>query len=39
MQVVSFAEAREGFRALLDRVEADADVTVISRRNARSAVW
>ena len=38
MQVVSFTEAREGFRALLDRVEADADVTVISRRNARSAV-
>ena len=30
-------EAREGFRALLDRVEAYADVTVISRRNARSA--
>jgi antitoxin YefM len=38
VHVVSFSEAREGFKAVLDRVEADADVTVITRRNAQSAV-
>ena len=38
VQVVSFSEARESFKAVLDRVEADADVTVITRRNAQSAV-
>ena len=38
MQVVSFSEARESFRAVLDRVEADADVTLITRRHAGSAV-
>jgi antitoxin YefM len=30
MQVVSFSEARESFKAVLDRVETDADVTVIT---------
>jgi antitoxin YefM len=29
VQVVSFSEARESFKAVLDRVEADADVTLI----------
>jgi antitoxin YefM len=38
MQVVSFSEARESFKAVLDRVEADADVTLITRRHATSAV-
>jgi antitoxin YefM len=38
MQVVSFSEAREGFKAVLDQVEANADVTVITRRNAQSSV-
>jgi antitoxin YefM len=38
MQVVSFSEARESFRAVLDRVEADADVTLITRRHAKGAV-
>lgn len=38
MKVVSFSEARESFKAVLDRVEADADVTLISRRHAQGAV-
>jgi len=38
MQVVSFTEAREHLKAVLDRVEADADMTLISRRNAQGAV-
>ncbi len=38
MQVVSFSKARESFKAVLDRVEADADVTLISRRHAQGAV-
>ncbi len=38
MQVVSFSEARESFKAVLDRVEADADVTLITRRHAKEAV-
>jgi antitoxin YefM len=38
MRVVSFSEARESFKAVLDRVEADADVTLITRRHAQSAV-
>ena len=38
MQVVSFSEARESFKAVLDQVEANADVTVITRRNAQSSV-
>ncbi|MFZ9147881.1 type II toxin-antitoxin system Phd/YefM family antitoxin [Vulcanococcus sp.] len=38
MEVVSFSEARRRFKAVLDRVEADADVTVITRRDASSAV-
>jgi antitoxin YefM len=38
MQVVSFTEAREHLKAVLERVEADADMTLISRRNAQGAV-
>lgn len=38
MQIVSFSEVRENFKAVLDRVTADADVTMITRRNAQSAV-
>ena len=38
VQVVSFSEARESFKAVLDRVEADADVTLITRRHAQGAV-
>ena len=38
MQVVSFSEARESFKAVLDRVDADADVTLITRRHAKGAV-
>ena len=38
MRVVGFSEARESFKAVLDRVEADADVTLITRRHAQSAV-
>jgi antitoxin YefM len=38
MQIASFSEARESFKAVLDRVEADADVTLITRRYAQGAV-
>ncbi len=38
VQVISFSEARESFKAVLDRVEADADVTLITRRHAKGAV-
>jgi antitoxin YefM len=38
MQVVSCSEARESFKAVLDRVAADADVTLITRRHAQGAV-
>jgi antitoxin YefM len=38
MQVVSFSEAHERFKAVLDRVAADADVTLITRRHAQCAV-
>jgi antitoxin YefM len=38
IQIVSFSEVRERFNAILDRVEADADVTLITRRHAQGAV-
>jgi antitoxin YefM len=38
MRVVSFSEARESFKAVLDRVEADAHVTLITRRNTQGSV-
>ena len=38
MQIVSFSEARERFKAILYRVEADADVTLITLRHTQGAV-
>ena len=38
VQVISFSEARQRLKAVLDRVEADADVTLITRRHAKGAV-
>ena len=38
MQVVSFSEARESFKVVLDRVAADADVTLITRLHTQAAV-
>jgi antitoxin YefM len=38
MQIISFSEARERLKAVLDRVAADADVTLITRRHAQDAV-
>ncbi len=37
MHLVSFSDARETFKAVLDRVEAAADVTLITRRHAQGA--
>ena len=34
----ALSEVRESFKAVLDRVEADADVTLITRRHAKGAV-
>ncbi|EHH1078730.1 type II toxin-antitoxin system prevent-host-death family antitoxin [Vibrio parahaemolyticus] len=38
MKVVSFTEARNGLKSVLDRVVDDADYTVITRRDAEDAV-
>ncbi|MGJ8681128.1 type II toxin-antitoxin system Phd/YefM family antitoxin [Paraglaciecola sp.] len=38
MRVVSFTEARNGLKSVLDRVVNDADYTVITRRDAEDAV-
>ena len=38
MRIVSFSEARNGLKKLIDEVVEDADVTVISRRDAPDAV-
>ena len=38
MKIVSFTEARNGLKALLDGVVNDADTTVITRRNSEDAV-
>ncbi|BDZ73027.1 MULTISPECIES: type II toxin-antitoxin system Phd/YefM family antitoxin [Methylophaga] len=38
MKVVSFTEARNSLKAVLDRVINDADTTVISRRDSQDAV-
>ena len=38
VQVISFSEARQRLKAVLDRVEADADVILITRRHAKGAV-
>ena len=38
MKIVSFTEARNGLKAVLDGVVNDADTTVITRRDADDAV-
>ncbi len=38
MKVVNFSEARSGLEGVIDRVIADADYTVITRRDAPDAV-
>jgi len=38
MRIVSFSTARNGLKKLIDDVVEDADVTVISRRDAADAV-
>lgn len=38
MKIVSFSEARNSLKAVLDRVINDADTTVITRRDSENAV-
>lgn len=38
MRIINFSEARGSLRAVIDQVVEDADVTVISRRDAPDAV-
>jgi len=38
MRIVSFTEARNSLKAVLDAVVSDADTTVITRRDAEDAV-
>lgn len=38
MRIVSFTEARNGLKALLDAVVNDADTAVITRRDSQDAV-
>jgi antitoxin YefM len=38
MKIVSFSEARNGLKKVLDRVTEDADYTIITRRDADDAV-
>lgn len=38
MRIISFSDARSNLRAVIDQVVDDADVTVISRRDAPDAV-
>ncbi len=38
MRVVNFSEARNNLKTVIDQVIADADYTVITRRNAPDAV-
>jgi antitoxin YefM len=38
MKVVSFSEARNNLKTVLDRVVEDADYTIITRRDAEDAV-
>ncbi|WP_417499244.1 type II toxin-antitoxin system Phd/YefM family antitoxin [Methylophaga sp.] len=38
MKVVSFTEARNSLKAVLDRVINDADTTIITRRDSQDAV-
>jgi len=38
MRIISFTEARNGLKSVLDNVVNDADYTVITRRDAEDAV-
>jgi len=38
MRIINFSEARNSLRTVIDQVVEDADVTVISRRDAPDAV-
>ena len=38
MRIINFSDARSNLRAVIDEVVEDADVTVISRRDAPNAV-
>lgn len=38
MRIINFSDARSSLRSVIDQVVADADVTVISRRDAPDAV-
>lgn len=38
MRIINFSDARNNLRSVIDQVVADADVTVISRRDAPDAV-
>jgi len=38
MRIVSFSEARNALKSVLDNVVQDADCTIITRRNAEDAV-
>lgn len=38
MRTLTFSEARSNLKEVLDRVEADADFTIITRRDAGAAV-
>ena len=38
MKVVNFSEARNSFKAVIDQAVADADFTVVTRRDAPDAV-
>ncbi len=38
MRIVSFNEARNGLKSVLDQVVNDADCTIITRRNSEDAV-
>lgn len=38
MRIINFSDARSSLRAVIDQVVEDADVTVISRRDAPDAV-
>ena len=38
MQVVTFTEARNSFKSVLDRVVDDVDYTIITRRDTGNAV-
>ncbi|WP_305370476.1 type II toxin-antitoxin system Phd/YefM family antitoxin [Photobacterium leiognathi] len=38
MRIVFFTEARNDLKAVLDNVEKDVDITVITRRDAKDAV-